>query len=57
MDIIYNTRKRIEMGWKEKRIEDVLSNKSNAERIFYIFEKQGYIVKTDFTVFMEMVDK
>lgn len=51
------TRKRIEMGWKEKRIEDVLSNKSNAERIFYILEKQGYIVKTDFTVFMEMVDK
>lgn len=51
------TRKRIEMGWKEKRIEDVLSNKSNAERIFYILEKQGYIVKTDFTVFMEMIDK
>lgn len=50
------TRKRIEMGWKEKRIEDILSNKGNSERIFYILEKQGYIKKTAISGFMEMVD-
>lgn len=51
------TRKRIEMGWKEKRIEDILSNKGNSERIFYILEKQGYMEKTAISGFMEMVDK
>lgn len=51
------TRKRIEIGWKEKRVEDILSNKNNAERIFYILEKQGYDIKTDFPGFMESVEK
>lgn len=50
------TRKRIEMGWNEKRIENILSNKDSAERIFYILEKQGYMIKTTFPVFMEMVN-
>lgn len=51
------TRKRIEMGWNDKRIENILSNKESAERIFYILDKQGYMVKTTQAVFMEMVEK
>lgn len=51
------TRKRIEMGWNDKRIENILSNKDSAERIYYILEKQGYMIKTAFPVFMEMVEK
>lgn len=51
------TRKRIEMGWNDKRIENILSNKESAERIYYVLEKQGYFVKTGFPVFMEMVGK
>lgn len=51
------SRKRIEMGWSEKRIENILSNKDSSERIYYILEKQGYMIKTGFPVFMEMVEK
>lgn len=39
------TRKRVEMGWNDKRIENILSNKESAERIFYILKKQKYIKK------------
>ena len=42
------TRKRIEMGWNEKRIENILSNKETAERIYYILEKQGYTIEAGF---------
>lgn len=51
------TRKRMEMGWNDKRVENILSNKDSAERIYYILEKQGYMVKTGFPVFMEQVEK
>lgn len=51
------TRKRIEMGWNDKRIENILSNKDSSERIYYILDKQGYMVNTAFPVFMEMVEK
>lgn len=49
--------KRVKEGWKEKRVEDILSNKSSSERIYYILEKQGYMVNTGFPAFMEMVEK
>lgn len=51
------TRKRIQEGWNDKRIENILSNKESAERIYYILEKQGYMIETGFPVFMEMVEK
>lgn len=50
------TRARIEKGWSDKRISDILSNSSSAERIYYILEKQGFI-KAGFPVFMEEVKK
>lgn len=49
--------KRVEEKWKEKRVEDILSNKNSSERIYYILEKQGYLVNTPLPVFMEMVEK
>ena len=33
------TRKRIQEGWNDKRIENILSNKESAERIYYILRK------------------
>lgn len=48
------TRARIERGWSDKRISDILSNSSSAERIYYILEKQG-VIKAGFPVFMEEV--
>lgn len=51
------TRKRIEMGWNEKRIENILSNKESAERIYYILEKQGYTIEAGFPGFIQSVEK
>lgn len=48
------TRGRIEKGWSDKRIEDILSNQTSAERIFYILDKQC-VIKTTFPAFMEEV--
>ncbi len=50
------THARIEKGWSEKRIENILSNIESSERVFYILEKQG-LIKTGFPVFMEEVRK
>lgn len=50
------TRARIEKGWNEKRISNILSNNSSAERIYYILEKQG-VIKAGFPAFMEEVQK
>lgn len=50
------TRARIEKGWSDKRVSDILSNIGSAERIYYILEKQGFI-KTGFPAFMEEVKK
>ena len=43
-------------GWSDKRVNDILSSESNAERIYYILHQQQ-IIKTDFPAFMEMVHK
>lgn len=48
------TRARIQKGWNEKRIENILSNMESSERIYYILEKQG-IIKTGFPAFMKEV--
>lgn len=48
------TRARIEKGWNEKRIENILSNAESSERVYYILEKQG-VIKTGFPAFMEEV--
>lgn len=50
------TRARIEKCWSDKRVEDILSSKMNAERIYYVLEKQGFI-KTSFSAFIEDVEK
>lgn len=50
------THARIEKGWNEKRVENILSNYESAERIYYILEKQGFI-KTGFPAFIEEVKK
>lgn len=49
------TRARIEKGWSDKRVNDILSYKTNAERIYFILEKQGFI-KTSFPAFMEILE-
>ena len=38
--------------WSDKRVSDVLSSKDNAERIYYLLVKQGFI-KTDISAFIE----
>jgi hypothetical protein len=43
-------------GWSDKRVSDILASVNNAERAYYILEKQGFI-KTGFPAFMEMVKK
>ena len=48
------TRARIQKGWNEKRIENILSNMESSERIYYILEKQC-IIKTGFPAFMKEV--
>lgn len=47
-------RARIEKGWSDKRVSDILSNNESAERLFYILQKQG-MIKTTFTAFMNEV--
>lgn len=48
---------RVEMGWNEKRIENILSNKESAERVYYILEKQGYKIESGFPGFIQSVEK
>ena len=50
------TRKRVEMEWNDKRIENILSNKESAERIFYILKKQKYLKHENLNEFMDMVE-
>lgn len=50
----YNSQSDLE-GWSEKKISDLLYNKSNAERIFYILEKQE-VIKSSFNDFIEQVE-
>ena len=47
---------RARYGWSEKRINDIINNISNRERVFYILEEQG-IMFTSFNVFMEECEK
>ena len=42
-------------GWSDKQYQDVLSSKTNTERIYYILESQG-LINTGFSVFMDRVD-
>lgn len=49
-------RARIEKGWSDKRVSDILSNNESAERLFYILQKQE-MIKTTFPAFMEEVKK
>ena len=42
-------------GWSDKQYQDVISLKTNTERIYYILESQG-LINTGFSVFMESVE-
>lgn len=45
------TRARILNGWSDKRVSNIVANKSSLERFYYIAEKQG-LIKTGITAFM-----
>lgn len=47
---------RIEKGWSDRRINDILSSNTSAERVYYILERGGF-VKTGFSAFMQDVEK
>lgn len=50
------TRARIQNGWSNKaHITDIINQKENAERIYYVLFEQRFI-NTDFSDFMEKVD-
>jgi hypothetical protein len=42
-------------GWSDKRVNDILSSTTNAERIYYILENQD-LINTGFSAFMERVE-
>jgi hypothetical protein len=46
------THARVLNGWSDKKLNHILDTKSNAERIYYLLEKQG-IINTGITAFME----
>jgi len=46
---------RIKYGWKDRRIERILSTNDAAERIYYILNEQG-IIKTPLEAFIEEVN-
>jgi hypothetical protein len=46
---------RIEYGWNDRRINDIISTQTFKERIYYIL-KELKIIETEFTAFMEMLD-
>lgn len=50
------TRARVQNGWSDRRVADILSTNSSAERVYYILHEQGFI-KTDFSAFMKSVEK
>lgn len=50
------THARIQNGWKDKRIRDVLETEQNAERLYYVLKEQN-VIKATFTAFMESVKK
>jgi hypothetical protein len=49
------TRKRIRVGWREKRVDHILNYKDSHERIYYLLKEQG-LITTALTGFMEMVE-
>ena len=46
---------RWQYGWSDRKISDVLNTTSTKERIYYLLKDIG-LIKTDFSVFMEMVN-
>lgn len=49
------TRLRIKNNWGDKQLQDILQQKENSERIYYILKKRE-LINTDFNVFMENVE-
>jgi hypothetical protein len=46
---------RIQKGWTNKQIPELISRKENVERIFYILKTQG-VINIDLPMFMEVVE-
>lgn len=49
------TRARVENGWHDKRIRDILTYEENTERIYYLLKEQGLL--NDKGDFFELVEK
>jgi len=47
---------RVLNGWKDKRIDDILSSKANTERIYYILKERD-LINTEFSVFIQSCEK
>lgn len=47
---------RWQYGWNDKRISDIMQTDSFKERVYYLLKKQN-IVNTEFSAFIEMVEK
>lgn len=47
---------RWQFGWSDKRINDILSSIDTKERVFHLLKERG-LIKTEISVFMEMVEK
>lgn len=51
---VYNKQSELN-GWSEKRINEIIQQKENGERIYYVLKEQGFI-NTDFNVFLDNID-
>lgn len=49
------TRARIQNGWMNKNVTQILQGKENVERLYYLLNEQG-LIKVQFCSFMEEVD-
>ena len=45
---------RVQNGWSDRRVAEILSNIQTHERIYYLLETQG-LIKTGFPAFMQLV--
>lgn len=46
---------RIKNGWSDKQLQDILHSKSNAERIYFLLQKQE-MINTEISVFMQDIE-
>lgn len=47
---------RLNQGWSDKRLNDIMSSISFKERVYHLLNERG-MIKTDLSAFMELIDK